>query len=847
MLAGDESSPDDTATYLKDLRTQRQSRPSGSRPAPPSKFGSLRGTETAPSEPAIQTKSHDDRPTLPSSNSTPIMAAQPTTLSHKRTGSNRNIRSPFAGRPIARPPSAMPEPEPGKEAASKQRPTSLPYLENGMRWMEKQEARSLRMALEDMDLEEERRIHTAAQDEAAELVWRHQNPGAVFANPDASKVNPDLAKSGAEAKKDYREHMRRGSYARNHSREAVPLAESRKASGEEKVSFDISTIAMRGSYCATDEARMVSLPTGSTSRKSRTPSGKSYGGLAEAVEKDIATAYRRTSGDSKRIMSGDKKMFMHRNDRIWEDSQEHSSPPLQQMLGSVPESAKPAATLNQPPSFVRKNPFARVRMQSQARLEHSPSRPVVPVAEQNSVGIQRNPQSQSRNAFYTSNPVSLPPTPPASGNQPNSAGIEDDVSPKATPTKDGKEIRSDELRAATGKLRKDRSPNLPQPTVVSEKAGRPIVSFKKDWAPKEVVLEEVRSTEAAETARSARSSIGGPSRPLPKFTVDETLAKRPPPNLATSDPGTRPPIPTIIVPDDPDVPTVVLPEEPDFADTVPALSTIPTFNVSPPATNTKNNPPSTFSFPPPGTKAASRPLPTRPTPLHHAATSPLPQRSSPHSTPYSRKSGVLCAHCALPIAGRILSAAGERLHPQCFTCHACNTNLELVAFYPEPDAKRSERLARISARQNGEDVPIPEGTSTQEALDRYQRQEIEDGDGSLRFYCHLDFHELFSPRCKTCKTPIEGEVIVACGAEYHSGHFFCAQCGDPFDARTPFVEKDGWAWCLGCHTKRYNSKCRGCKKPVEGVVVKALGADWCDGCFFCVVSVERCLLRLRLC
>ena len=192
MLAGDESSPDDTATYLKDLRTQRQSRPSGSRPAPPSKFGSLKGMETAPSEPAIQTKSHDDRSTLPPSNSTPIMAAQPTTLSHNRTGSDRNTRSPFAGRPIARPPSAMPEPGPAKEAASKQRPTSLPYLENGMRWMEKQEARSLRMALEDMDLEEEKRIHTAAQDEAAELVWRHQNPGAVFANPDAGKTPLDV-------------------------------------------------------------------------------------------------------------------------------------------------------------------------------------------------------------------------------------------------------------------------------------------------------------------------------------------------------------------------------------------------------------------------------------------------------------------------------------------------------------------------------------------------------------------------------------------------------------------------------------------------------------------------------
>ena len=63
-----------------------------------------------------------------------------------------------------------------------------------------------------------------------------------------------------------------------------------------------------------------------------------------------------------------------------------------------------------------------------------------------------------------------------------------------------------------------------------------------------------------------------------------------------------------------------------------------------------------------------------------------------------------------------------------------------------------------------------------------RRKEEEDGHGeegmAMRFYCHLDFHELFSPRCGSCRTPIEGEVVVACGKEWHVGHFFCAECGD---------------------------------------------------------------------
>jgi hypothetical protein len=96
-----------------------------------------------------------------------------------------------------------------------------------------------------------------------------------------------------------------------------------------------------------------------------------------------------------------------------------------------------------------------------------------------------------------------------------------------------------------------------------------------------------------------------------------------------------------------------------------------------------------------------------------------------------------------------------------------------------------------------------------------------------------------SPRCKSCKTPIEGEVIVACGAEWHAGHFFCAQCGDPFDSSTPFVEKDGYAWCVNCHTHRYSTKCKGCRKPVTDTVVKALGSEWHVGCFCCVVSLPE--------
>ena len=57
----------------------------------------------------------------------------------------------------------------------------------------------------------------------------------------------------------------------------------------------------------------------------------------------------------------------------------------------------------------------------------------------------------------------------------------------------------------------------------------------------------------------------------------------------------------------------------------------------------------------------------------------------------------------------------------------------------------------------------------------------------------------------------------------------------PFDASTPFVEKEGYAWCVGCHTNRYSSKCKRCRKPITDIVVNALGADWHGDCFCCTV------------
>lgn len=134
-----------------------------------------------------------------------------------------------------------------------------------------------------------------------------------------------------------------------------------------------------------------------------------------------------------------------------------------------------------------------------------------------------------------------------------------------------------------------------------------------------------------------------------------------------------------------------------------------------------------------------------------------PQSQAQFTQP--RTGGLICGGCGGAIIGRIVSAMGQRYHPACFKCTVCNELLEHVSSYEH------------------------EG----------------------RPYCHLDYHEVrprsiffsklgtdvtsyqnFAPRCYSCKTAIIEEQFIslddpALGKRaYHTQHFFCSECGDPF-------------------------------------------------------------------
>ncbi|KAF9787956.1 hypothetical protein BJ322DRAFT_1046199 [Thelephora terrestris] len=180
-----------------------------------------------------------------------------------------------------------------------------------------------------------------------------------------------------------------------------------------------------------------------------------------------------------------------------------------------------------------------------------------------------------------------------------------------------------------------------------------------------------------------------------------------------------------------------------------------------------------------------------------------------------RGGGLSCGGCGGMIVGRVVNAMGARWHPGCFRCCMCNELLENLSSYEK--------------------------------------------DG--RSFCHLDYHELYAPRCYHCHTAIVDERFITLDDSelgtrtYHEQHFFCAECGDPFlapsspasggrsfagdgafeDADVGFTVYKGHPYCENCHVRLRMPKCKRCKRSIrDGMrAVEALGGKWCWECFVC--------------
>ncbi|KAI2670574.1 hypothetical protein LCP963914a_9832 [Penicillium roqueforti] len=617
-------SNDQVTTYLKDLRANRPARPTGSQPYPGRAAAS---TTNVPANLPLRASSafsmhrpvEDEIEDHPRSESA---------MSHRRATSQ--VSGTAIGRPLAQEPRTHSVRKNVFPAQVHARTIPIPpspapsYQEDGQRRHEKEEARSLRDALQKMDLQDDVGLHQAAQDEATEL------------NPDVNRRSESPARS-----------------------------DSRGNESSHRFSQSVGSIGSSNGQSSPESLRKRSSLAGSTKKNLKVNFKLPN---EEPPVEPIAPKQHTVSNNSS------KGVFRNPNDHIYKE------PVDAKKEQEVPDFTRSdsSALRNKPRNAFGRNPKPLPWLRDRGTNS-------VPVSDRISkFEIHKNPPTQSRNARYTRNEST--PTPPP-----------EEPKEEPVPMRDRREIRNDDIRAATSKRRGDRSEKLPMPSAVSDRMGRPIVSFDQTWKP----------------AKQPK-----PERPtIPIIEIAAPSIKVSAPSIEVSEP---PPIPVINVPDI----------------KVPTISEI--------------NAPSEHKHKSP----RPMPQPPRTNPTKQGfSRQPTSESQNRWYTPYSRSGAptASCELCSLSISGKIVTAGGCRFHPECFTYHHCNTALECVAFYQEPESSRDERLA---TEANDHEARVP------------------------RFFCHLDFHEMFSPRYKSCKTPIEGEVVVACGAEWHIGHFFCAECGD---------------------------------------------------------------------
>ncbi|KAG6083978.1 hypothetical protein E4U33_004203 [Claviceps sp. LM78 group G4] len=746
------------ASYLSDLRTNRTARPGGARPLPPS------GRSSMVSSPSLGRHN-----SLPQQVGSPLEQtfSQAPTIGDASICSLNSISSLQSRDYYPASPSKPLKP-------SDVVPTAT-YIERGQRWMEKEEASSLREAMEQMDIrgasqnvadDDESRIYNAALDEAAELVWQHEH-GYKPPKPDGPYR--------------YRPHLRKNSYA--HARTASVGAQGddvapsavrhTRASRSESGSSAGSCHSIHGHRVSVDSAQTTAL----SDRKPPNPCA------ASTVEKRLA---RRRSSLKRNISGGVQRPFS--GDQIWEEPEAAATT----VTASAGGRASPDKLNNTPQSPLNRG----------GRAGHPISHPAPDIKSLNRIEIYRNPPTQSRNPLYTT----------------NTGSCKAEEEPELE-RKNGVEVRSEDIRAATSRKLKDRSTKLPEPTAVSDSPGRPIVSFDSQWkAP-----EETADISPDRLSKTAHCNVKGQSQQQQQQQIPREPMAIPCINVAevdTPQPKATPAkgVPSISVTGGDDdsknvrVPTINIPAI--FVNDDASVQSAPSIMVEAPTSGDR-------------TTRSSRPLPSPSAFRNVPGRAQLPRG---HWSPAAGSTGrpkTTCHECGFPIEGRFVSLAGlqERFHPQCFSCYCCGTSLEAMEISPEPDLMRKARLERIRRRATGETLDEEPGMTA-----------LEDGDDRLRFYCHLDWHELFAPRCKHCKTPIIGEHIVALGDHWHYGHFFCAECGDPFEHGMTHIEKDGYAWCIKCQTKRTERrapKCKMCKMAVIGEYVQALGGEWHERCFRC--------------
>ncbi|KAJ1508464.1 hypothetical protein HMI54_015476 [Coelomomyces lativittatus] len=147
----------------------------------------------------------------------------------------------------------------------------------------------------------------------------------------------------------------------------------------------------------------------------------------------------------------------------------------------------------------------------------------------------------------------------------------------------------------------------------------------------------------------------------------------------------------------------------------------------------------------------------------------------------------ICPGCNEPIkiGDTYISALDQRYHEMHLTCCVCNTVLKQMLF-----------------EDNG------------------------------KIYCELHHLEKTLPKCAFCNEFIKDRCVNALGQSFHPEHFFCSQCGVPFN-ESGYRIFEGKAYCEADYMAFFAPICASCSKAIASSTINALNKTFHSECFVC--------------
>jgi hypothetical protein len=218
---------------------------------------------------------------------------------------------------------------------------------------------------------------------------------------------------------------------------------------------------------------------------------------------------------------------------------------------------------------------------------------------------------------------------------------------------------------------------------------------------------------------------------------------------------------------------------------------------------------------------------------------------------YAELFAARCYNCEQPIKDNIIRALGRTYHPNHFTCQGCGINLAGKAFKEaggDPycaECKKNIQIvvdptihmcARCKKPIIGEYILLfgqrmhPEHFQCAMCGKDLRNGDCHEHQG--KSYCYEDWLKLQVNVCAGCRKPIVGRSITAMGRVWHPEHFCCTHCHAPF-AGSQFFEKHGLPYCEEHFQQLFGRPCAKCNMPVTSNGVETLGKIWHKDHFVC--------------